>query len=246
MKKMVKTVLYEMRACLLIWTMGPIILLLLAVLLVTGRLRVKGRKNLAKTGRRNRFLIPNHPSFMDPLLVPFALFIPSAMLLPWKYFPWQTPNEQFIKNARMPFLRWAHTIMIKTTESGQVRDPTAIGRISEALKTNTLIIFPEGTRSSRVKAVHCQTPSGITLGKPKIGIGVMAYQERPVVLPVLIKGAEKVLRPTSLFPNFFRSRIEIIVGKPVYYGEFLKMPPEKETYRELAAYFMDAIAELDN
>lgn len=236
---------YNIRLALMMWTLGLLLSFFMGILLLTGRLRIRGRENLSKTSRKNRLIISNHPSFLDPLILPFAAFLPIALFCPWRHFPWQTPNQQFIKDSHMPFLKWAHTILIETKQAGQVKDPTAVDRIAQVLRNNTIIMFPEGTRSSRVKTIYRQTQSGIPIGEPKLGAGRLAYHEQATIIPILIKGADRVMPPTSYFPNFFRGKIEIIIGKQASYEKFLTKEPVEETYAKAACAFMDAIASLD-
>lgn len=236
---------YELRLFVIAWTLGLFFTICIGFLMLTGRIMIRGREHITKTPRKNRLILSNHPSFFDPLLLPFVCFLPMSLFWPASHFPWQTPNKRFIKESRMPFLKWVHTILIGTDAAGQVNDPTAVNRIVPVLKNNTVIIFPEGTRSARVKIIHRTTSSGIPIGRPKLGAGTLAYHHRPTVIPILIKGAEKVMPPQKLFPNFFKGKIEIIVGKPISYGQFLLEPPTKETYIKIANFFADAIAALD-
>ena len=93
------------------------------------------------------------------------------------------------------------------------------------------MLFPEGTRSYDGE-----------IGEAKLGIGMIAYNTRVPVIPVYIKGSNRIMPRDS----------KVIYFKPcsVYYGNPVELEPyyqkkkSKELYREISKKIMEGIREL--
>ena len=119
------------------------------------------------------------------------------------------------------FLR--HVNVIPLNRDGS--DTRALRRAIEVLKNGgVLALFPEGTRSKTGK-----------LGKAKSGTGYVAHASGAIVIPALISGSDRMWRS---FVN--RGELRVLFGKPVS----VEGPATSETYRDLTARVMDAIAAL--
>lgn len=219
-------------------------------LMFIGKIKVRGIENVRKTAWENRLLLPNHPSFLEAGLIPLAAFMPAMIKDPAKNFPWQTPNENTIKNSKITFLEELPLIPLKTDEKGRPNDAMALRKIIRQLKESTFIIFPEGTRSFRADEPRIQTPSGITIGQARGGIGFLIWYARPTVIPVLVKHTDRVMPPRSPWRILWRMwfhHVEIIFGEPLDLSQFLnqKEKPTPETFNEIGKTVMAAIATLD-
>lgn len=221
------------------------------------RIKVRGLENLRSTPWENRLLLSNHPSFLEPILIPLVGFMPKMLQYPQHNFPWQTPNNKFIEDSGMAFLREIPAIPLKTDENGRPNDSGGIRKILRQMKQSTFLIFPEGTRSSNSDEPRISTSSGVVMGQARDGIGFLVAHAKPTVIPVLVKGADKVLPPhisnpkkvmkRAMFALLFRHRIEVIFGKPLDLTHFWEQgkKPTSQTYQEIGKAIMEAIAALD-
>lgn len=154
------------------------------------RIKVIGQDNLEKG--KSYVLIANHSSSFDV----YAIF-------GWIGRPirWVMKKEL----SKIPLFGWA------TRVSGQIavdrsNSQAAIDSINRARKTLkpgvSIMFFPEGTRSKDGEL------------KPfKKGAYHFAFDMRYDIVPITIKGANKVKKPGSLFGS--PGKIEIIIHKPL-------------------------------
>lgn len=233
------------------WTLvivtGVIGGIIFLTLRITGRIRITGKKNIAGRKHKNTLLIANHPSMLEPILIPFAAFWPQAMINPFEYLPWQTPDKvNFVD--KIPFLRFLRCIPVARTPEGERKDPRAYRKLRKILPDSMVLIFPEGTRSMKAKeagALLCSTKSGIPIGQPRLGVGALIDNANPTIIPILVKGAEKVLPIHKTIPNFTASKIEIIFGEPFTFEPLPRTMPSHERYERYAKEAMKHIAALD-
>lgn len=98
-------------------------------------------------------------------------------------------------------------------------DLTSIGMISKSLKGGgSIIIFPEGTRSSDGK-----------INKFKPGIGLLIKKTKAEVLPIYIKGTYNCMSRGTKLPR--RGPLEIQFGSPLKYDKFFK---DEQDYDKIA------------
>ncbi len=105
-------------------------------------------------------------------------------------------------------------------------DTQALRRAIEILKRGgVLALFPEGTRSKTGQ-----------LGKAKSGAGYVACASGASVIPVQIRGSDKMWRS---FLN--RGELRVLFGKPMR----VEGPATRKTYHDVTLRVMDAIAALE-
>lgn len=231
---------------------GCILGLYTMLLRILGRLSVKGKNNLYRLGRlQNVLFIANHPSKLDAVLVPLCGFWPKVAINPFRYLPWQTPGQQctFIRlNGSIRLLPFIKCLAVNTVPLQKQKNAAALRKLIRILPQNVVLIFPEGKTTGRAERILCYTKTGIPIGEPQSGIGALIAKTNPVIVPVLVKGAEKVWPDTKRFPNFLASRIEIIFGQPfsIPQRRSESASVEKHTYQWYAQKAMSHLTLLDD
>lgn len=217
-----------------------------------GRIKVRGIENLHSTQWENRLILSNHPSMLDPILIPLIGFMPLMIHNIENRFPRQTPNGGFESNPHFSFLKRLPIIFLKTDERGKPNDAVALRKIIRELKKSTFIIFPEGTRSFHSDEPRVKTPSGVTIGQARGGIGFLIWHAHPTVIPVLVKGADRAMPPHkspwfALWHLWFH-RVEIILGEPLDLSNVRQNgeKPTTQKFEEIGKTVMASIAALDD
>ena len=220
------------------------------LLRLSGRVIVRGKDNIPKGRLKNVLFVSNHPSFLETVLIPFAAFWPKGIINPLSYVPWQTPDKRIVDN--FPLLNLLRCIPVGNV-FGFRKDPSVYRRLKKLLPDNALLIFAEGGRSGKAKhregILYYTNQGNIPIGKPEPGVGALIRYGAPLIIPVLVRGAEKVLPIGTAIPNFTKSKVEIIFGSPY---KFQKSPPEEfqGKNRELHQWFADqamlSVAKLDD
>lgn len=153
--------------------------------------RVAGLANLPRGGF---IFASNHVSNLDPMLIGIS----SRRRLSYM------AKDSLFKNN---FFRF---ILYQVGAFPVKRGAADVGAMREALKRLKngcpVVVFPEGTR----KKSEAQA-------KAHAGIGFLALKSGLPVVPVFIKGADKVLPPGAKFPR--RHLIEVEFGAPTTYSE---------------------------
>jgi len=98
-----------------------------------------------------------------------------------------------------------------------------------ALKTGTMILFPEGTRSRS---------GNIEKGRP--GAGVVILKDRPTVIPVTIDGLDDILPIDARWPRLFK-RVYIVFGKPIDYSALVTDDASREASQKIVDHVMDVL-----
>ena len=170
------------------------------------RTTVIGRSNVPR--QRNTLLLSNHQSLIDSFFIGFAAFFGPSFFKPY-LIPWNPAGEEyFYRNAWQSW--WSDQWRCIPVRRRR-RDIGALNRMLHALKSGTMVLFPEGTRSRT---------GSIEKGRPGAGI---------VVLPV---GAS--------FPRLFK-RIYVVYGKPIDYTPFLTENASRESAQRIVDHTMDIL-----
>jgi 1-acyl-sn-glycerol-3-phosphate acyltransferase len=111
-------------------------------------------------------------------------------------------------------------------------DRQAMRRMIAHMRTEKMMLFPEGTRS-RDGRLH----------EGKRTVGKLIYAARPVVIPAAIVGTERIV-PHLKFLVRGRARVSVHYGKPVVLQHYYAMPDTKETAVAIVQEVMSAIASL--
>jgi 1-acyl-sn-glycerol-3-phosphate acyltransferase len=182
---------------------------------VWGCWEVRGHEHVPKSGAV--LITPNHLSFLDPPLVGCALRRPGWFMAKAELFD-------------IPGLRWLIRGMHAYPVKRGVPDRASLKRTLQHLKSGEIVcVFPEGTRSTDGQ-----------LGPVELGIGMLALKTGAPVVPVGIRGTDRMLPRDA--KRLHRAKIRLHFGPP------LNLPPlgdgavEKEAYQEAADQVRDAIA----
>jgi len=185
---------------------------------------VIGKRNV--TQKPNTLLLSNHQTMIDSFLVGLFAFYPMSLIKP-SVIPWNpAAEENFYRN---PILAWlADNWKCIPIKKGR-KDVGAIYRMAEALRTGTMTLFPEGTRSR----------DG-SIGRARGGAGLLILETRPNVIPVCIEGMDELLPVGAVLPRLFK-RIYVYYGKPIDLSEFYHREKSKEVAQEIMKRVMDRI-----
>ncbi len=149
-------------------------------------MEVIGAENWPRRGPA--IIASNHASNLDPCLVGVA-------------FPGQIRWMAKAELWRFPPLAWLVTRLGAFPVHRGKADREAIRRARELLKEGWILgMFPEGTRQRQGR-----------LGEAQAGVGLLALTPGVPVIPVRVRGHERILRGGR--PG--RPRITVTVGKPV-------------------------------
>ena len=184
--------------------------------------KVFGQENIPH-GNRVLFL-SNHLSAFDVFLVPWAIYT--------KY-----PNE-FIRQAgkqelfSIPFIGW----FLKKIGGFPIKRGSAnlssIRSIEEHIIESRVVLYPEGTRS-----VDSKIKSGNRM------VGRIIKTPKPSVVPVLVKGTERLIPVGKIFPRF-GVEIEVRFGPPINFKKEYQNPSVKDSSTKIIEKVMDAITDL--
>jgi len=164
------------------------------------RPRVTGAEHVPATG--GALLASNHVSILDSVYLPLMLDRPVTFAAKSEYFTGTSLLHRFTG----AYLRATNQLSTDRTGPRAAQDmlQAALDRL---LSGELFGIYPEGTRS----------PDG-RLYRGRIGVGWLAVNSGLPVIPVAMKGTDKILPPGRAIPR--PGRIEIIIGEP------LKLPPD--------------------
>lgn len=188
------------------------------------RTRVIGRDAVPK--HRNTLLLSNHQTMIDSFLIAPAAVYPGSLVKPF-LIPWHPAAEENFFRTR--FTSWLFAQFRCIPVARGRRDMRALYRTMRALKSGTLILFPEGTRSRT---------GDVGSGKPGAGLVILGNQPR--VVPVAIDGVRDVLPIGSRFPRFGR-RVYVYFGTPMDFSEYEDRERSKELAQEIVDAAMDRI-----
>lgn len=183
---------------------------------ILNNFRVVGAENIPASG--GVLIASNHISAYETIFLPCAVInrFPLQML-------WAPAKEEL-------FRHWFGGRIFRSWGAFPVsrgRDVRAGKRINELLRSEKVMLFPEGTRHR----------DGV-LGKGNRGVGKIIYDTRPVVIPTALIGLN-----TWKFPDFNRDA-RIIFGEPLDFNDLLQLEDVKATHQLIVDRVMDAIAAL--
>lgn len=207
-----------------------------------------GLENINEVDRRRPLLlVANHRSFFD-------MYVVSAMIykhISWKgakwpkrlYFP--VRGRFFYQGLLGMFVNlvmglWSMYPPFFYDPKKKIFDQFSSKRLSEICRSGegTVIGFhPEGTRNKG------QDPYSYLPAQP--GVGKLIKDSQPQVMPVFVSG----LRPDKLHLQVLGNwtggpKIRIHFGKPLDLSKFFEMKNHARTYKAIADYCMEAVANL--
>ncbi len=187
-------------------------------------------------------IVSNHPSLLEPAILPLIGF--PWMNFPWVFSPlwyqikfsltwFKELQKEFTLQKKLipnnvpdkknfydpPYLRVLQGVNVPVD-----RDGGAQGRIGTVLALRKILenggrvlIFPEGTRTFKtVEKTRVRGTNGEELGKLKDGAGWLALTTKAKILPIWVKGTDKVLPNNKLpLPRLWH-KIIIKIGNPFW------------------------------
>jgi len=189
------------------------------------RIEIFGRENIPKRGEKGVLILSNHISALDPFLIGITA-MPRFSPVWWR----AAAKEELFTKFFSRFVMWIiGAFMVKR---GQ-HDAESMDRMTQAISTSVLVVFPEGTWS---------TTGQLLPGR--LGVGKVIHRAHPAkILPVAIKGTDAILPRDHWLPRIgWRARI--IYGPPMDLNRFYFQPDTKETSREIVAVVMAEIGRL--
>ncbi len=162
-------------------------------------------------------VVSNHPSLLEVVLVP-ALFSRDYIVHPFDFSPWNVPDKKnYFDNWY--WWAWAKVRLVPIDRTNNREAFKALRRVKEILNLGGIVIlYPEGGRTFKGKSFF-YSEKGERIRQLKAGVGWLVLKTNPLIIPVWIDGAEKVLpnKPDKLYyclPNFSNC-ITVRIGKPI-------------------------------
>lgn len=192
---------------------------------VANRIEVYGRENIPRRGERGILILSNHISALDPFLIGITA-MPRFSPVWWR----AAAKEELFTNFFSRLLM--QVIGAFPVKRGQ-HNTESMDRMVQSLKTDVLVVFPEGTWSTTGQLL-----SG------RLGVGKVIRGARPAkVLPVAVKGTDGILPRNHWLPRIGR-RAKIIYGPPMDLSRFYLQPDSNETTRQIVEAVMAEIGRL--
>jgi 1-acyl-sn-glycerol-3-phosphate acyltransferase len=159
---------------------------------IINKLSINGTEHLKKLPKKNVLFISNHQTYFADVITLIHIFcavkwrrqnklgIPFYLLNPFTRVYFVAAAETMKSTWLSRFFRWGGAITVKRTwkkEGHEVRrglDPADTRKISNALKDNWVITFPQGTTKP--------------FAPGRKGTAFIIKQYKPVVIPVVING----------------------------------------------------------
>lgn len=227
--------------------MGTAVVASTVVFHLLNRVKVEGGENLPQAYENVLYCL-NHNSLIDNFAFESSVFMPRLLLEP-DSLPFNLADRRnFFGDPKSPRLKDRVLHLLGKHFFSRLRaypvdrsagDLSQVDRWAELLRENSVVIFPEGTRSR----------SG-DIGPGKIGVGKLIHQARPTVIPVFMKGTEKILGVGARLPRFFNT-VRIRIGQPLELADALELAaPEDESerfalYRSISERVIAAIRAMD-
>lgn len=181
---------------------------------------VRGLEHLPKDGPA--IIAPNHISFLDSVVLIGVL--PRRITYVGK--------AEYMDSWKTRHL-FPAVGMIPIDRTGGKASMAALDTAASVLERGELFgIFPEGTRS-RDGLLH----------KGRTGIARLALRTGAPVIPVGIKGTDRIQPPGSSVPRPFR-RCEVTFGAPIALGHYQEHTGDAAVFRNLTDEIMYEIAQL--
>jgi 1-acyl-sn-glycerol-3-phosphate acyltransferase len=185
---------------------------------------VTGLDHVPPTG--GAIIASNHLSIVDSIYLPLMIPRPVTFAAKSEYFT----GTRLIDRLTATYLRSTKQLAVDRTGPRAAQD--MLEAALERLRSGELFgIYPEGTRS----------PDG-RLYRGRIGVGWLAANSGLPVIPVAMKGTERILAPGHIIPR--PGRIQIIIGKPLTFGPEVLQGPGAKVRRGITDEVMRAIGEL--
>jgi 1-acyl-sn-glycerol-3-phosphate acyltransferase len=205
-------------------------------------MRVYGLEHFAAVSHeRPLLLVANHRSFFDMYAVSSVLFRrtrwPMTLFFPVRgRFFYESPLGMLV-NFLMGW--WSMYPPIFAENEKRLFDKYSVRRLAELCREgrgHVIGFHPEGTRNQSLE------PYSFLRAQP--GVGKLIKDAAPQVVPVFIAGLGNSL-PRQVIANWTSGEpIRIHFGAPLALESFLEKKDHVRTYKEIAEFVMQKIAEL--
>ena len=183
------------------------------------RFTAEGIGNIPATGPI--ILASNHASNLDPLFIGVAA--PRFIHYLAKKELFSNPVFEFVLRKICGALPVDRDQMDRTT----LREVFALLERRE-----TLLIFPEGTRTHDGR-----------LGEAKLGVGLIAHHARATVIPAYVRGSYEILPRHA--KRIHLNRCAVSFGPPVELDALYRQGKSKEVYKLIGDRIMESIRRLE-
>ncbi|BBA70567.1 lysophospholipid acyltransferase family protein [Geobacter sulfurreducens] len=180
------------------------------------RFRVKGVEHIPRDG--GALIASNHISAYETIFLPWAILRYHPFRMVWA----PAKEELFAK----PFQRFLYSSW-GAFPVKRGRDVRAGKTINDLLRTEKVMLFPEGTRHK----------DGV-LGKGNRGVGKIIYDTRVTVIPTALIGLNR-----WKFPGLGQEGM-VVFGAPLELDDLFVRDDCKETHQLIVDRVMAAIADL--
>ncbi len=180
------------------------------------RFQTIGWQNIPENG--GTLLASNHISEFETVFLPWALIRHRPLQMVWA-----PAKEELFRNRFLGalFRSWG-AFPVK-----RGRDVRAGKTLNELLKTEKVMLFPEGTRNRDGK-----------LGRGNRGVGKLIYDVRPHVIPTAMSG----LNTWKAFN--WGQQGKVTFGAPIDFSDLFELEDCKETHILIVDRVMTSIGEL--
>lgn len=192
-----KRALYNLWYLSTTWLFGIVIGIIFEILKKFKKIKVLYPERFPRW-RRRIIVVSNHPSLLEPLLLP-ALFFRQYLIHPLKYGPWSTPDR---KNY---YDRWywfgARSRLIPIDRKNRGRGGRTLLRMKKVLDDRGIIIFfaEEGRTFKGQEFLYSK--KGKRIRRITRAVAWLALKTGASILPVWVEGTERILpnHPQKLF-----------------------------------------------
>jgi 1-acyl-sn-glycerol-3-phosphate acyltransferase len=189
---------------------------------LVARVQIIGKEHIPTAG--GVVLASNHISLLDTLLIPCSVMASQGVQVVW------APAK--IELFGLPLIGR----MITSWGAFPVRrgrgDVHAMRRMISYMRTEKLMLFPEGTRSRDGQ-----------LGEGKRAVGKLLHEARPVVIPAAVWGTDRIWPRGRYLPRL-RTSIGVCYGEPLNLQQLYMLPNTKETAGAIVGEVMAGIQAL--
>ncbi len=207
-------------------------------LVIFNKLTVKGMETLHKLPKNNVLFVSNHQTYFADVITFVHIFcavkwgkkkglgIPYYLLWPLTRVYYVAAEETMKSSLLSKIFKIAGGLTVKRTwnaASGEVRrglDPSDTRKITNALKENWVITFPQGTTTPYAPG--------------RKGTAFIIKQTRPIVIPVIINGFSKAFDKKGLKMVKKGTRLSVEFKEPMQI-DF------EQSSEDILANIMDAI-----
>jgi len=167
--------------------------------------------------QRKVLIVSNHPSLLEVILIP-VLFFRDYIFHPFNFTPWSVPDKKNYFDRW--YWTWAKIRLVPIDRENDREAFKSLKRIKEILNLGgVVILFPEGGRTYKGKNFF-HSEKGRKIRKLKAGVGWLVLKTNPLIVPIWIEGAKKVLpnktgRLYHCFPRLWRN-VTVKIGKPIH------------------------------